>query len=85
MSNSRPDFDQRLVKPDVGRAQRAAAAGDEPQRRAVDEAEQPLDVAAPVHRHVMMHRDCRQRSQRAVPVIWAAVRVQQHQAARLGR
>ena len=48
---------QRLVEADVGRAVGAAAAGDEAERRAVDEAVEPLDVADVVERHVMVHGD----------------------------
>ena len=41
----------------MGRAVGAAAAGDEAERRAVDEAVEPLDVAAVVERHVVVHGD----------------------------
>ena len=46
MSNVEAGLDQRLVEADVRRAVGAAAAGDEAERRAVDEAVEPLDIAA---------------------------------------
>ena len=85
MSKVRPDCSMRLVEADVGRTVGAAAAGDEAERRAADEAVEPLDVADVVERHVVMHGDVarRQPARRAGD---GAVRlVQQDQALRVGR
>ena len=57
MSKVRAGLHQRLVEADVGRAVGAAAAGDEAERRAVDEAIEPLGIADVVERHVMVHGD----------------------------
>ena len=61
MSKVRPDCSQRLVEADMGRAVGAAAAGDEAERRAVDEAVEPLGIADVVERHVMVHGDVARR------------------------
>ena len=68
----------------MGRAVGAAAAGDESERRAVDEAVEALDVAHIVEGHVVVHGDGAAASQRAVPVMGAVRLVQQHEALRVG-
>ena len=75
----------RLVEADVGRTVGAAAAGDEAERRAADEAVEPLDVAHIVERDVVVHGDVagRQPARRAGD---GCVRlVQQDQALRVRR
>ena len=85
MSKVEARLQQRLVEADVGRAVGAAAAGDEAERRAVDEAVEPLDVADVVERHVVVHGDVagRQPARRAGD--GRARVVQQHEALRVGR
>ena len=57
MSKVEARLQQRLVEADVGRAVGAAAAGDEAERRAVDEAGEALEVAGLVERDVVVHGD----------------------------
>lgn len=84
MSNSSPGLDQRLVEPDVRRTQRPAPAGHEAERRAVDEAEQPLDVLRRIERDVVVHGDRAPAQPARGPRDRRVVRMQEDEPARLG-
>ena len=76
---------QRLVEPGMRRAVGAAAAGDQPQRRAVDEAIEPGEVAGRIERHVVVHDDAAGTEPARGAGDRRAGRMQEHEPLRLGR